>query len=111
MTQITLTNGHSVRVVVSSGMVMFKHDPRSWRDRFFSRPWRPWITHGPWYDIPASMLHGGILTINPALIDDIDRVLADRKLVPLNEPAHAQLMRSDLAAAIRHDPRQAWPEL
>ena len=111
MTQIALTNGHSVRVVVSSGMVMFKRDPRSWRVRLFSRPWQPWIAHGPWYDIPASMFHAGILTINPALVDDIDRVFADRKLKPLDEPAHTQLMRSDLADAIRHDNRLAWPEL
>lgn len=111
MTRIELVNGHSVRVVVSSSCVMLKRDRLSLRARFFSRPWQPWIAHGKWYTIPASMLHADILTINPALVDDIDRVLADRNLKPQGQPAQRQVASSDLAEAIRHDNRLAWPEI
>lgn len=56
---------------------------RTWKERLFSRPWRPWktmVTEATW--VPdRKIYHGmGALIVHPAVAEELRRFLDDHEL-------------------------------
>lgn len=57
---------NGMRVVVSHALGDYRWLPRTWRERLFTRPWRPWASHRLSEDMGCHVqLIGGVIHASP----------------------------------------------